>query len=462
MDLFAQVKYFAPEFDLFSGHPAVCVALSGGPDSMVLCHLLRRLAVTKNLSLTAAHLDHGLRPESAAEAQWVAQQMRDWGVPLITKKADINPQGRGIEAAARDARYDFLRKAAAEAGAETIALGHTADDQAETFLLRLLRGAGTPGLAAMRPLRSEILDNGRELRFIRPLLNTRRSEILAYAAEHDVPFLQDPSNQDPTLTRNRLRLEVLPLLVEKFNPNLVETLTRTTELLAADEDLLSDLAGAAFSDLVRHEEGGLIIPRAGFEVLQKTLASRLIRLAYGHFRGDLRRLSQQHVADVLALAGRGGHGLICLPNGVVFEADATELAFWPSPPEVDPVRLDIESPGTYFIDGQYRLTVSHADRKDWSAASTSEAWLDADGVDWPLSVRSRRPGDVFRPLGAPGRRKVKDWLIDHQVPHRVRRRTLILSDAQDRVMWLIGLAVDHRFRITEATRAALRLEYRVV
>jgi tRNA(Ile)-lysidine synthase len=462
MELFDQVRHFAHEFALFHNRSALCVAVSGGPDSMVLCHLLRRLAVTENLTLTAAHLDHGLRPESAAEAQWVAKQMADWGVSLITEKASINPAGQGLEAAARTARYDFLRRAAAQVQAEAVALGHTADDQAETFLLRLLRGAGTPGLAAMRPVRTETLVTGRRLRFIRPLLNIRRAEILAYAAEHDVPFLQDPSNQDPGLTRNRLRLEVLPLLADKFNPNLVDTLTRTAGLLAADEDFLSGLARDAFSGLSRHEDGGLILPRGGFEALAPALSSRVVRLAYGHFRGDLRRLTQRHVADVLALIDRGGHGLISLPGGVVFEADRGELTFWPSVPKVEPVRLDIAAPGTYFVDKKGRLTVRTADREVGLPAAPDEAWLDAGLAGWPLSVRSRQPGDVFQPLGAPGRRKVKDWLIDHQVPHRVRRRTLIVSDAQGRVMWLIGLAVDHRFRITEATRRVLRLQYRAV
>ncbi len=462
MELWPRFNALARHEKFVRSGAAVLVAVSGGPDSMVLCHLLRRLAVTKNLTLTAAHLDHGLRPESSTEATWVARQMSAWDVPLLKESAAITPQGQGIEAAARAARYAFLTKAATEVGAETIALGHTADDQAETLLLRLLRGAGTPGLAAMRPVRIETLADGRRLRFIRPLLTFRRAEILAYAAEHDVPFLEDPSNQDPGLTRNRLRLQVLPLLIEKFNPNLVETLTRTAELLAADEDFLSGLAQDAWSDLIRHEDGGLILPRAGFEALQKTLASRVVRLAYGYFRGDFRRLSQRHVADVLALTDRGGHGYVSLPGGVVFESDARELTFWPRVPRIEPVWLDIDAPGTYFVNKKGRLTVRLADREVGLPAAPIDAWLDAGSVAWPLSVRSRRPGDVFCPLGAPGRRKVKDWLIDHQVPHRVRRRTLIVSDAQGRVMWLIGLAVDHRFRITETTRRVLRLQYRAV
>lgn len=449
---------------LIQDHETVLVAVSGGPDSMVLCHLLRRLAKERDLTLVAAHLDHGLRPESATEAEWVARQMTAWAVPLIKDKTQVRPQGQGPEAAARAARYEFLRKAAAEAGADTVALGHTADDQAETFLLRLLRGSGTTGLSAMRPVRAEARADGPTLRFIRPLLFARREEILAYAAENASPWLEDPSNQDRSLTRNRVRLDFLPALTEAFNPRLVETLGRTADLLAGEDDLLTAQARDRFKEIFRAEANGQLVTRAVFEAQPMALARRLIREVFCHFQGDLRRLGQEHVTAVLDLIARGGHGFISLPGGVIFEADTAELAFWPCFPEVAPLQLDIEGPGTYVVDIGRSLFVDQEVLAGTFRApgSALTAVIDAERVAWPLRVRRRRPGDRFRPLGAPGRRKVKDWLIDHQVPHRVRRDLLLVVDSRGRIGWLIGLAVDHDFRVTDSTRQVLRLQYRAV
>ncbi len=464
MSLWSQFTKFVDRHGLIPDQETVLVALSGGPDSMVLCHLLRRLADERGLTLVAAHLDHGLRPESAAEAQWVDRQMLTWDVPLLTETASITLRGQGLEAAARAARYDFLTKTAAEVGANAVALGHTADDQAETFLLRLLRGAGTTGLSAMRPLRAEARADGSKLRFIRPLLLARRREILDYAAQHAVPWLEDPSNQDRSLTRNRLRLDFLPALAQSFNPRLVETLGRTADLLAGDDDLLTAQARDLCHDLFRAEAGGRLVDRAAFEAQPPALARRLIREVFRVFRGNLRRLTQEHVAAVLDLIARGGHGFISLPGGLVFEADRTELAFWPGLPEVEPIQLDIEGPGTYVVNKGTSLSV---DREVLAGSfeapeSPLTAVIDAERAVWPLRVRRRRPGDSFHPLGNPGRRKVKDWLIDHQIPHRVRRDLLVLTDRGGRIGWLIGLAVDHDFRVTDMTRQVLRLQYRAV
>ena len=216
----------------------VVVALSGGPDSTALLHLLRELAVNKALVLTGvAHFNHQLRPESDADERACERQAASLGLPFVSSHGDVQrvalETGRSIEDAGHHLRTSFYSEAAQRLGADVVAVGHTRDDQAETFLLRLIRGAGSRGLAAMHP-RSGVV--------IQPLLECSRDAVRAFLEHHTHSFLHDSTNDDVRIPRNRVRAELLPLLADRFNPRAVDALARAAELAQADEAYLASVA----------------------------------------------------------------------------------------------------------------------------------------------------------------------------------------------------------------------------
>ncbi|NDY41478.1 tRNA lysidine(34) synthetase TilS, partial [Dissulfurirhabdus thermomarina] len=297
------------------GH-GILVAISGGPDSTFLCHALREIAHRWPLRLAAAHFHHGIRgPAADRDAAFAATLARDLGLPFFSGRADAPAHARrhglSLEEAARELRLGFLREAAAGAGADRIALGHTADDQAEEVLLRLLRGSALAGLSGIPWRRGP---------FVRPLLGTRKAEILAELERRRLPWCRDETNSDPRHLRNRVRSRLLPLLREHFNPAVEATLNRTAALLADDEAVLEDLARAAFSRLENDApapSGGPIRLRVADLLAEApAIRRRVVRLALEAAGAPLRRLVAAHLLGVEALLARNRDGRIDLPGGV--------------------------------------------------------------------------------------------------------------------------------------------------
>jgi tRNA(Ile)-lysidine synthase len=288
----------------------VLVGLSGGPDSVALLDALVAVADERAIRVHAAHLDHRLRPEAAQDAAFCARLCAQLGVPLHTASADVAARAardrRGLEAAARRERYAFLRGTAAECGARFVLVGHNQDDQAETLLLRLLRGAGTRGLGAMRPRRGMV---------VRPLLGVSRTQILAHLQMRGQDFVLDPSNADAAFTRNRVRHEVLPVLA-LLNPRIAASLARTARLLARDERALQGLARAAAGQWQRSAAGGIAIPVALLRSLPPAIATRVL-LAGLRRTGGRRNVGALHVEALLRLGrSRSGNGRrLELPGG---------------------------------------------------------------------------------------------------------------------------------------------------
>ncbi|MGH9461790.1 MAG: tRNA lysidine(34) synthetase TilS, partial [Vicinamibacteria bacterium] len=255
--LLPKVEHAIRRFDLIRPGERVLVAVSGGPDSVALTQALAELAREHNLELRLAHLNHQLRPGSDADEAFCVEWAERLELPIATHRIDVALEARSsgcsIEEQARNSRYRFLGATAARWDCHRVAVGHTRDDQAETFLLRLLRGAGIRGLAAMGPVSSlNMLPNG----LIRPMLDVTRSEVLAFLGSRRLPYRQDPSNEDRSIPRNSVRHETLPFLAARHNPNLVATLARTTDLLRDDEDWMEQEAARALGALMGRFEDG--------------------------------------------------------------------------------------------------------------------------------------------------------------------------------------------------------------
>ncbi|HXK09886.1 MAG TPA: tRNA lysidine(34) synthetase TilS [Vicinamibacteria bacterium] len=275
---------------------AIVAGLSGGADSVALLDALSSLRRRRGFRVVAAHLDHGLRPGAADDAAFCASLCERLDVPFRTTRADVRARAArergGLEQAGRRERYAFLRSVRDEERGVAIAVAHTRDDQAETLLLRLLRGAGATGLGGMRPKAGDVL---------RPLLGVSRAEVLTHLRERGLAWREDPSNADPAYRRNRVRHELLPYLEERFNPGIRAALARTASILADDAAHLRAEAAALLDRIARAEEGALALERASLARAETAVARAAIRLAL-HRAGGLARIGAAHVDGVLRLA----------------------------------------------------------------------------------------------------------------------------------------------------------------
>ena len=317
------------------------VGLSGGPDSVALLDALATLATQGGFRVVAAHLDHGLRPESEGDAAFCAELCRRLVVPLRTGVADVRDRARrergGLEQAARRARYEFLRAARRELGAAAIAVAHTRDDQAETLLMRLLRGAGHDGLSAMRPRSGDI---------VRPLLGVSRAGVLAHLATRGLAAREDATNRDPSFMRNRVRHELLPYLEARFNPRLREALSRTSELLADEAELLRGLGDAFFARAARCDADGVVLDRQRLAEAPRALARIALRRAL-ESAGGLRGVAALHVEQFLRVARSKAPGrrLLPLPGARAAVFDQGEIRVTGRTPSVTYAGSAVSEPG---------------------------------------------------------------------------------------------------------------------
>jgi tRNA(Ile)-lysidine synthase len=463
----------------------VLVAVSGGPDSVALLSALHALAPELRLDLHVAHLDHGWRGRaSARDAEFVRRLATRLGLPVTVGhlgRAAWEAAGARVpsrEARARELRSEFLLSAAKDLGARRVALGHTRDDQAESLLLRLMRGSGARGLAGIYPVVDGV--------FIRPLIELRRRQVIAHLKTRRLRYRIDATNKDQTLSRNRVRRRLLPLLAKEFNPAIVETLAQTADLMREEDDLLGRIAEAEAGRISRPVAGGTALLAAALRGLPVALQRRVLRGRIAAVRGDLRGITLRHVDEALGLLQAGRErGSICLPRGLVVRRRGEDLLVLRPPAAAFAAATDVGEtsgaggkpgtgapagctealcpvPGEVALPGfGVRIRASLLDRAetpvDLKTAGRERAYLDADLVPGPLLIRPRRPGDRFVPLGAPGTRKVKAFLIDRKIPVDDRGRIpLVLTG--DRIAWVVDHAIDERFKVTGSTRRVLVLE----
>lgn len=435
----------------------ILAAVSGGTDSVALLVLLHHSIVPLDISVAAAHYDHGLRgKESEGDADFVRDLGRALDIPVIvgsaTTEDGLSYKRAGLEAAARQARYAFLASAAASAGADKIATGHTADDQAETFLIRLLRGSGGRGLRGILPWRED--------QVIRPLLNTRRSALRTFLAGRRIPFRTDSTNADRRFLRNRVREEVLPLL-EEINPSIVETLCRQARFLGRDEASLSALAEEFVRGLGWGAVGpfGLTIPMDRFGGLPESIRHRVLARAIEWIagkRGEGGMLRQDEALAKIA-SGRTGRQ-IWLGGGIMVEKGYDSLRVVKISRTTTPITAtEVPLVGAMshpLLPGD--LTTRVTDRLDGSrAGDPMTAQFDLDRLPLPLMLRLRRRGDVLCPAGMQGHRKrLSDLMAEMKIPRSVRDSIPVLATPAG-VIWLVGRRVDGRFLANAESRRVL-------
>jgi tRNA(Ile)-lysidine synthase len=469
MDLRQKVREFIEKHRLVSSGDCVLVAVSGGPDSAALLHLLYDLREELELHLEVAHLQHGIRGAEAQEdARFVAELAEKLGLPFHLKEVNLrqikSAAGKGnLEALARAERYRFFADVARERNLGKIAMAHTQDDQAETVLMWLVRGSGLKGLGGMpstHQLDGTNNESASRLMVIRPLLDVSRAEIEEYLNEKHLTSRLDRSNQDPSFLRNWIRLKLIPQLKEKMDRNLPSRLAQQAELIREENDLLDALAHAAIKE-IRTAEG---MNRGSLLKHSKAMQRRLLRLWIEATRGHLLGLDFQHVEALLDLIADGPpQGRLSIPGG------------WQLVKEYETLRLEKQSRRmgqqracySYLLQVGEDLHIHEAGLMIQTRAislplpslpdNLTEAVFDVASLAADLTLRNFRHGDRFQPLGMAGHKKVKELFIEKKVPLPVRA-SLPLLMLGDEVIWIPGYGRSEHGKVTPATKAILHLK----
>ncbi len=446
-----RVAEFITRYSMFAPGQTAGVAVSGGADSVCLLNILKELAPRWGLKLVVLHLDHQLRgEESRRDAEFVEQLARGFGLEYRLKRVNVGAlraaTGDNLEQAARRARREFYAESIQSGLVSRIATGHTRSDQAETVLLRLLRGAGAAGLAGILPVTPDGL--------VRPLLGVGRAEVEAFLGERGIRWREDASNQDFRFARNRVRRQVLPTLARDFNPALEEALARTAALAGEDEAYWEREAARHAAEALVSRPPAVLIQAGSLAAMARPVARRVVRRAIEEVRGDLRRVEFEHVERIAALAEeKRGHGRVQLPG-----VEATRSFDWLrlAPPEkadghARQYQIPLEVPSTMTLPGGGRLR-----------AVVSDDGAVARGLDWeslprPLEVRSWRPGDRYTPAGRSRPVSLRELFQTCRVPLWERAGWPVVAGGGV-ILWVRRFGPEARYLAAGGGRKTLKFE----
>lgn len=447
-------------YDMLAPGQTVLLAVSGGRDSLVLLDAMVNLAPALAIDLRVVHVDHGLRPESGEDADFVCEAAERYGLPVSVEKVNITREGKGgvlsPEEAAREARYEAFGHQLSKSGAERLATGHTADDRAETLLLRMISGAGPTGLASIAPVR---------LPYIRPLIDVWRSEVDAY-----LPFLpftprDDPSNADLSIPRNRVRHELIPLLEAEYNPSIRKALVREASLMASFGEMIKPEIEEALDRDVSQSHADIAIDIEGLKTRPLAVQRQVIVTALA---GLSIEPDFEMIEDIrLKVMNGDGNPSLDLSTELVARKVYGTLLIGPrmnaAGEKANEDSWLVPAEGLYFLEEisvQLHLSSKTYQGQDPRSCSSGEtaACLDAEKLLFPLTLRRIMPGDRFHPLGAAGTRKVQDFLVDIKLPREERRRVLVL-ESDGKIVWLPGLRIDDRFKVDENTRRIMQIDF---
>jgi tRNA(Ile)-lysidine synthase len=448
---------------LFEPGTRVVAAVSGGSDSVALAWILRELTEAGAVRLIAiAHLDHSLRgAESARDAAFCRDLAAELGLPFDVEAVDVarlaKEHGQSIEEAGREARYAFFERVRARVSADAVATGHTRDDQAETVLMRVFRGAGTKGLAGIPPRRGAI---------VRPLIDRRRVELVGWLDAHGRRWVEDSTNADRALTRNWIRHVLLPEITARFGDGVVDVLARGADLARADDSVLSEIAREVAPGIQEGVGDAMQLSVPALCVQPLAIRQRVVRSALKCFGG--RSPSAAHVAAVLRMAESGQPARLRLGTRQLELSGAGRVLSIrearPAGRAASSWTYSLEIPGELELpEAAGRLTASPTTLAALGGLSTlkklPKGQAVAAGLEGPLIVRAWRPGDALQVLGLSGRKKVQDLFVDRKVPRERRHMVPVVAHPDGRIVWVAGHALGEPFRVSEATKSVVVLSF---
>lgn len=447
------------KYNMLSLNDRVLVGVSGGPDSMALLYFLYCLKSQYSLYIHAAHLNHMLRgQESEEDTSYVEDFCRRFDIPCSVRYMDVHEisenEGLSLEEAGRKARYDFFLDATHEINATRIALAHNMNDQAETILMRLMRGTGLDGLGGIKPIRDGL--------YIRPLIHTPRWEIENYCRENNINPRIDSTNLLAVYARNKVRLELIPYIKENYNPNIESTLSSMAELLSDDIDFFNGYVGTLYKEVAVENSNRVSVDIKQVNLLHDSIKSRIIRRAVEQVKGDLTGIESRHIELILSIMASGSTGnAVELPGGIKARISYGNVEIL-IPEEEKPhgfsYRLTV--PGSTCIpevDGMIETEVTDRIFDSYDSNRFVKSF-DYDKIKGNLIVRTRKNGDYIVPLGLQGSKKIKELFIDCKVPREKRDSVPIICDG-DNIVWIVGYKMSEIYKVDNNTKKILKLKY---
>ncbi len=496
VEIISKVSDYIRHQKLLLSHETIVVAVSGGADSVCLFHLLVRLREHFDLELHIAHLDHQLRgAESESDAVYVQKLAKQFNTPITICKQDVLAYKADrdccLEEAAREVRDKFLCKVAKETGAKRVAIGHTLDDNVETILMHILRGAGVSGLRGLAPFstlpysqvttfRCEDIhaDQQSELLAIRPLLNINREETVKYCHVYNLLPRTDSSNLLLSYKRNRLRLKLLPLL-EEYNPSVKNSLLQLAEIAQADITFIEEQAVQAWERVAKWKGDKILVDKKKSILLPVSLQRQVIRLAVVKIQGNLKDIGLNYIEAIRNLLGKNVGKKLYLPHNIICYSEYNEIVICnaakrstgleaitdkmeSSPSLLDQIPLNI--PGETILP-RWKVVTSILQRSNNSyglykaeGVDTLAADLDITITGTQLFVRNRKTGDRFQPLGMKFSKTIQNFMIDTKIPIAQRSMVPLLCSLQQ-ICWIVGFRIDERVKITSNTTNILHVEF---
>jgi tRNA(Ile)-lysidine synthase len=464
-----RVLDFIQQHHLVSGGEKLLVAVSGGPDSVCLLHILVKLQEELKAKLHLAHLNHQLRgAESEADADYVSDLARQWGIPATIEQRDVkgyqSQQRLSLEEAAREVRYSFLTQVAKFIGADRVAVGHTRDDHIETILMHLIRGTGTRGLRGLQPY-TEWKSKTGSLIIIRPLLEISHQETEDYCRHHRLAPRLDASNLSLSPLRNRIRQQLLPLL-QSYNPRAAEALLRTARIASDDIDSVDKEIARLWNRIAQQRGETIILDKKGFDRLPPTLKRYLLRASAERLLGSAKDIEMRHIEEMMSALAKPAGKRLNLPGGLIFYIEYNQYlltsdlaALSPLPGLEGEVQLNI--PGQTLIPG-WRIEATIIKREQMTEKGGDfTAYFDLGKTGDKLLVRPRQRGDRFQPQGMSQPKKVGEFMIDAKIPQAWRQQIPIVCSPQY-ILWVVGWRIDDRVKVREDTKQVLCLEFQRV
>jgi tRNA(Ile)-lysidine synthase len=465
-------------YDLIRQNERVVCAVSGGPDSVAMLHILKDLNDLQQMGwqIHVAHVNHGLRGKASDEDEEFSRELAGkLHLPFHSTRVDVKAAQKKnrmtMEEAGRELRHDYLKNLAIEVGAQKISLAHNLDDQAETILHRILRGTGLRGLKGMAPIRR--LSRKHDLFIVRPMLEIERHEIEAYLRDKGSAYKTDLSNFDTSITRNKIRHKLFPMLESEFNPRVKMSLVKLGQTAGSFYLLLREIANEVYENTkMVSGEGEVCLSVDEFWKLPPAIQTLLIDRSVETVLGQAPQLNFEHYLEVISLCGENAfQKAIRLPHGLEARREGYVLKIYQPkapPPPLKFAHRKIKVPGRTVIrnlnlqidvevqEGKIVGLKDYIRNKDYT-----EEILDYEKLDGPLVMRLRKRGDHFVPLGSRGTTKLKKFFIDNKVPKIVRDRVPILTDGKG-IVWVVGYRIGDGVKITEATRKVLKLKVKRV
>lgn len=444
-DLFPEFLHNVEEYRMVEDNQKVLLAVSGGPDSMALLHLFLRW---NSKRIGVWHLNHGFRESAAAEAEMVRRYCEEQGVPVEICTYDvmrfIKDTGDSKQQGARRIRYKLLEEYARARGYSRIALGHHADDQAETVLMHLLRGSGLSGLKGMLPKRGI---------YIRPLLTMSKAALVDYCLTRGIPFAEDESNADPVYFRNKVRHELIPLLEREYNRGLRQHLVNLSEVVRAEDEELEGIAREILHRHMRISGAQAAFPRRTFTALSPAMQRRVLRSLLAEHKGDLRRIGYEHVEKWRGLILAGGSFELELPQTTV--AGTANYIYVGEFPQAVWESMILSIPGEVRVGG-WAIRAELFTLGTLPPPGEHSEDFDLQALALPLIVRPRQDGDRMQPFGSSSLKKVSRLMLEAHVPRGLRCTLPLVADQQD-ILWIPEVRRGEKGRLSHGTKDVVRL-----